>query len=61
MQFNETRTEKRPRGNPGKNPKPAQVKVTWQVCAKAAGIDQAVTFDNFDFKTRGYMIRLECQ
>lgn len=41
VQFNEIRTEKRPVGNPGKNPKPPQVKVMWQVCAQIIGIDEA--------------------
>ena len=41
VQFSEIRTEKRQRGNPGKNPKPPQVKVTWQVCAEIDGIEKS--------------------
>jgi len=39
IQFNEIRTEKRSRGNPGKTPKPPQVKVVWQVCVEISGVD----------------------
>ncbi|KXG74482.1 hypothetical protein AN619_23280 [Thermotalea metallivorans] len=40
VEFKEIKTEKRPVGNPGKNPKPPQVKVTWQVCAQIIGINE---------------------
>ena len=40
VRFNKIRTEKRSVGNPGKNPKPPQVKVIWQVCSQIIGIDE---------------------
>jgi transposase len=40
VRFNEIRTEKKAVGNPGKNPKPPQIKVTWQVCCQIIGIDE---------------------
>jgi len=41
VHFKEVITEKRSVGNPGKNPKPAQIKITWQVSAQIVGIDEA--------------------
>lgn len=43
VQFNEIKTEKKARGNPGKNPKPPQVKVMWEVYAKIGGVNEERT------------------
>ena len=40
VRINEIKTEKRSRGNPGKNPKPPKVEVTWQVTASVDGTDE---------------------
>ena len=42
VNFNEIKVEKRPQGNPGKNPKPPKVEITWQICAAIVETDQGL-------------------
>jgi transposase len=41
VDFNEIKIEKRPPGNPGKNPKPPKVEVTWKISARIEKEDTA--------------------